>query len=641
EIESIEKHFVTSAVTEKDGEVAFKVEYEGKEQVFTMTELLAMYFTKIKKTVESDTKNAVSDVVISVPGYFMEAQRHAVLNAADIAGLNCLRLLNDTTAAAIQYGMPKFDMAEDKARVVCFVDIGHSAYSVSIVSFTKTGLTVNGVAYDRHLGGRNFDEVLVNHAAEEFKKKHGLDIYTNPKSLFRLRAACEKAKKVLSANSVASLSVEMVMNEIDISSLIKREDFEAMCEPLLERIEGPLKEALKAANMTVDMIDFVEIVGGSTRIPAIKEKISKFFNKEISTTLNQDECVAKGCALQCAIISPVFKVRDYSIQDVNYYPIRITYEPTAAEPNDTHVDLFQSMSNIPCAKLLTFYRSKSFLVEAVYPFNNSLVGKYMIHLDEENDVQIKVKVKLNMHGLLSFDQASKIENVVEKKIEENGEEKEIKKTNKVDLKIETINSSHSIEKINLLKENELKMAASDKLVADTEAKKNELEGYIYEMRDKIETSLSEFISEKDKMVFQKHLTELEDWLYDEGEDTTKTIYSEKLMFLQSFGTPVINRFKQLEERNSAASSLSTIIQNYLNCLSDPKYSHIPKSELDSISAECQKASNWLNSQLESQNKSPKHIDPVFKSSDIEKKQQELISFVTPILSKKKEEEKKE
>src|SRR6185369_3831681 len=150
------------------------------------------------------------------------------LDAAEIAGFNCLRLFNDTTASALGYGITKTDLPEDNPRNVVIVDVGHSTYSVAIVAFTKGQLTVRSTAYDRNFGGRNFDQLLVDHFAEVFREKYKIDIKSNQRALFRLRTAAEKLKKVLSANPQAPLSVESIMNDVDVSTIYSRQEFEEL-----------------------------------------------------------------------------------------------------------------------------------------------------------------------------------------------------------------------------------------------------------------------------------------------------------------------------------------------------------------------------------------------------------------------------
>ena len=230
---------------------------------------------------------------------------------------------------ALGYGITKTDLPEpENPRNVIFVDVGHSSYQVSVVAFCKGQLTVLGAWSDPNFGGRNFDRALMEHFAEEFKGKYKIDVFSNPKSTFRLAAGCERLKKVLSANTFAQLNVESLMNDIDAASQLKREEFESMIAPYLDRIHVPLDRALEQSGLSKDEIFSVELVGGSSRVPAIKERITQWFGRSLSFTLNQDEAIVRGCTLACATLSPVFRVREFSVHDTTPLSLIHISEPT-------------------------------------------------------------------------------------------------------------------------------------------------------------------------------------------------------------------------------------------------------------------------------------------------------------------------
>merc|ERR1719387_2025077 len=206
-----------------------------------------MLFKCMQQIAERDQNSSVTDVVIAVPAYFTDAERHAMLDAASIAGLNCLRLMNDVTAAALSYGIYKTDMPADKPVHVAFVDMGAMDTSVSIVSFVKGKLKVLATACDRHLGGRDFDMILAEHFAAEWKEKHKIDAKTNKKAMYRLVTACEKTKKVLSANPQAPIGIECFMEDIDVKGMMQREDMLEVGEPLLKKLDALMDEAFKGS----------------------------------------------------------------------------------------------------------------------------------------------------------------------------------------------------------------------------------------------------------------------------------------------------------------------------------------------------------------------------------------------------------
>ncbi|XP_059371411.1 heat shock 70 kDa protein 4-like [Carassius carassius] len=403
------------------GTTGIKVMYMEEEKVFSIEQITAMLLTKLKETAESALKKPVADCVISVPCFYSDAERRSVIDAAQIAGLNCLRLMNETTAVALAYGIYKQDLPapEEKPRTVVFVDIGHSSYQVSVCAFNKGKLKILATAFDPEMGGKDFDERLVRHFCEEFAVKYKLDVKSKPRALVRLYQECEKLKKLMSANSSdLPLNIECFMNDIDVSSKLNRAQFEEMCADVLARVEPPLRSLMEQAHLRKDDIHAVEIVGGASRMPAIKERINKFFGKEPSTTLNADEAVARGCALQCAILSPAFKVREFSITDVVPFPISLKWN-SAAEEGLSDCEVFPKNHAAPFSKVLTFYRREPFSLEAYYscpkelPYPDPIIGQYIIQKvvpqASGESSKVKVKVRVNVHGIFSMSSASLVE----------------------------------------------------------------------------------------------------------------------------------------------------------------------------------------------------------------------------------------
>lgn len=296
-----------------DGGILIHLKCLKETHKFRPVQILAMLFAHLKTIAEHDLGSAVLDCVIGVPSYFTDLQRRAYLDAATIVGLKPVRLIHDCTATGLGYGVYKTDFPDGGAIYVVFIDIGHCDTQVSIASFQAGKMKMISHAFDTSLGGRDFDEVLFRHFAEKFKEQYKIDVYSNARACNRLRAACEKLKKVLSANLEAPLNIECLMEEKDVSGFIKREEFESLASGLLERICVPCNEALASAGLTVDKIYSVELVGSGSRIPAINKLLTSLFKKELSRTLNASECVARGCALQCAMLSPIFRVKEYEV----------------------------------------------------------------------------------------------------------------------------------------------------------------------------------------------------------------------------------------------------------------------------------------------------------------------------------------
>ncbi|KAG9673619.1 putative heat shock protein Hsp88, partial [Aureobasidium melanogenum] len=574
---AIEQEHVSCKLVDINGQVGAEVSYQGKKEQFTATQLTAMFLTRAKQTASAELKLPVNDMVIAVPAWYTDAQRRAIIDAAEISGLKILRLINETTATALGWGITKTDLPgpEEKPKRVAFVDIGHSNYTVSIVEFRKGELKVISTAYDRHFGGRNFDKAIVDHFAAEFKEKFKVDINENPKAKLRVVAACEKLKKVLSANAGAPINIESLMNDVDVRGFLKREELEEIMKPLLERSTAPLEQALAEAKLKVEDIDSIELVGGCTRVPALKAAIQDFFGKPLSFTLNADEAIARGSAFACAILSPVFRVRDFSIHDICNYPIEFTWEKSAEIPDeDTSLTVFNRGNVMPSTKILTFYRKQAFDLEAKYAKPEMLPGKMNpwigrfsvkgVKADEKDDFMIcKLKARLNLNGILNVESGYYVEDMeVEEPIEgEDGMDtdkepktrKVKKQVKKGELPLSAGTASLDAQAIADFSEKEHSMIMEDKLVADTEDKKNELEAYIYEMRAKIDEEYAEFSSEEEKTKLKEKLEASEDWLYDEGDDATKAVYQSKIDEIRAIGGPIAQRYlDKFEEERQAA-----------------------------------------------------------------------------------------
>jgi len=455
-----------------------------------------MYLGKLRDIAANELKTGVTDIVIAVPGWYTDIQRRAVLDAASIAGLNTLRLINDYTAVALGYGITKSDLPElENPRHVVFVDVGHSSLSVAVVAFSKGQLIVKSTAYDRNLGGRDIDYALVKHFSEEFKTKYKIDVMSNPKAIFRLAAGCERLKKVLSANAESPLNVESIVNDVDASSSLSRDVMEGLIADILDRIPAPLERAIADSGLTLDEIDAIELVGGSTRVPSVRARIQQAFpGKILSTTLNQDEAVARGATFSCAMLSPVFRVRDFHLHDITHYPIKVQWPVSATDPDDdTELVVFPQGNGIPSTKVLSFYRKESFDIEAFYADPNLLPGtinpwiaKFTakeVPADPKGDITcVKLKTRLNLHGVMSFEGAyvEEVEEKVEQKAEQQmdvdppaeGAAPAPPKKKKIVRKKEVpwVASTSSLDKsvLEALKEQENQMHAADKLVMDTE-----------------------------------------------------------------------------------------------------------------------------------------------------------------------------
>ncbi|CAH9052891.1 unnamed protein product [Cuscuta europaea] len=692
-----------------DGYPLIHARYLGEMKTFTPTQVLGMVLSNLKSIAEKNLNAAVVDCCIGIPIYFTDLQRRAVIDAATIAGLHPLRLFHETTATALAYGIYKTDLPETDPLNVAFVDIGHASMQVCVAAFKKGQLKILAHSFDRSLGGRDFDEALFQHFASKFKDEYKIDVLQNARACLRLRAACEKLKKVLSANPEAPLNIECLMDEKDVRGFIKRDEFEQISMPILERVKKPLEKALAEAGLAVENFHAIEVVGSGSRVPAIIKILTEFFGKEPRRTMNASECVAKGCALQCAILSPTFKVRDFQVNESFPFPIAISWKGSApdaqnglAENSQSSV-VFQKGNPIPSVKSLTFYRSGTFQVDVNYADVSELqapqkistytIGPFHCANGAERS-RVKIRARLNLHGVVSIDSATLLE-------EEEVEVPVAKEPEKESAKMETDDISHTdssgtdvnmqdakgtsdssapenlvpesgdnpvqmetdtktdapkrkVKKTNVpvsemvygalsatdvqkAVEKEYEMALQDRVMEETKDKKNAVEAYVYDMRNKLNDKYQEFIVDSEKEQFIAKLQEVEDWLYEDGEDETKGVYISKLEELKKQGDPIEERYKEFTERGTVIDQLNHCINSYREVAmsNDAKFEHIELAEKQKVLNECVEAEAWLRQKREQQDGLPKHATPVLLSSDIRKKAEALDRFCRPIMTKPK------
>merc|ERR1712072_1013233 len=285
----------------KDDKPLIEVEVDGSKKSFHPEEISAMVLGKMKDVASSYLGAEVTDAVITVPAYFNDSQRQATKDAGIIAGLNVLRIINEPTAAALAYGLDKKHKGE---RNVLIFDLGGGTFDVSLLTLDDGIFEVKATAGDTHLGGEDFDNLLMKHFVDEFKRKHKGDVTQNPRALRRLKTASERAKRTLSSTSNANLEIDSPFNGVDFHSSISRARFESICDHLFKRCLDPVEKVLRDSKISKSDVQEVVLVGGSTRIPKVQELISNFFNgKELCKGINPDEAVAYGAAVQAAVLN--------------------------------------------------------------------------------------------------------------------------------------------------------------------------------------------------------------------------------------------------------------------------------------------------------------------------------------------------
>lgn len=288
-------------VVDKDGSPFIQVQYLGEEKVFSPQEISAMVLSKMKEISEAKLGKTVKKAVVTVPAYFNDSQRLATKDAGAIAGLDVLRIINEPTAAAIAYGL---DQQSKTEKNVLIFDLGGGTFDVSLLNITGGVFAVKATAGDTHLGGEDFDNTLLEHFKNEFKKKTKLDISDDARALRRLRSACERAKRTLSSVAQTTVEVDSLYQGEDFSANISRARFEEINAAMFKSTLDPVERVLKDAKMAREKVDDIVLVGGSTRIPKIQSLVSEYFGgRQLNKSINPDEAVAYGAAVQAAILT--------------------------------------------------------------------------------------------------------------------------------------------------------------------------------------------------------------------------------------------------------------------------------------------------------------------------------------------------
>jgi len=681
--------------------IVYPINYAGKNKLLSAEQLTAALFTKLKETAETALSAKVNDVVISVPSYFTDAERRALLDSARMAGLNVLKLMNDSTAVALAYGIYKQDLPEtDKpSRNVVFVDCGHTGTQVSAASFNKGKLSMLACAHTSS-GGRDFDEAISKYFVKDFLERYKLNVPENKKATLKLMTEAEKLKKLMSANTnKIPLNIECFMEDKDVKGSIDRAMFEEMVAPFMDNIEKALKECLENSKLKVEDIYSVEIVGGSSRIPKIKSLIEKVYSKSPSTTLNADEAVSRGCALQCAILSPTFKVREFSVTDIQPYPIKLVWENPGGLENQGpgEMEVFPAFHPVPFSKMLTFFKNDTFQVAGEYvtdvPYPTKHIGLFEIGdvkpTADGGNQKVKVKVRVNPNGIFGVSSASLVEKheveeevPVEMEVEnkdvegketdvkegsateevpkpeegtmetEESKKDDVKKDVKMEKRKKIVNKTIDLpvsqrvqgqlnhERMQAAASEEMEMAKQDKNEADRLTAKNSVEEYIYEIRGKLCEELEDFMLEEDRNKFSLELEDAENWLYEDGEYAEKVEYSQKLTQLKSKGEAVKKRRYEFNERPGAINQFGQCLQLAQKAVDsfkagDEKFSHLDQVEVEKVQKAIGEKQEWFSRMCAEIQKLQKTSDPPVLASQFLQEKESFWHMASNILNKPK------